>query len=95
MEIVCALRKFGKEILLFCGSGALGSAAIGFALFLHLGPLKTPEDAGYATGLFIKSGIELGFIGWVIFSMIRAIRNWIYGSPTKILEEKIRRIPDR
>jgi H+/gluconate symporter-like permease len=95
MEMIRLLRKFGKEVLLFCGLGALGGAAIGFTLFLHLGPLKTAEDAGYATGLFIKSGVEVGLIGWVISMMIRGIRNWIFGSSKKLPGEKIRSMPQR
>ena len=53
--------KFGKELLLFCSVGALCGAAIGFFRYLHLGPFKTPEDAGYAAGLFVKSGVQLSF----------------------------------
>jgi hypothetical protein len=41
-----------------------------------LGPFKNPEDAGYATGLFLKSGVELGFIVWMIRVVVLAIRRY-------------------
>ena len=68
--------KFGKKLLLFCGMGALCGAAVGFLMYLHLGPFKNPEDAGYATGLFLKSGVELGFIVWMIRVVVLAIRRY-------------------
>jgi hypothetical protein len=76
--------EFGKKLLLFCGMGALCGAAVGFLMYLHLGPLKNPEDAGYATGLFVKSGVELGFVVWMIHMVGLAIRRWIFGSPKKV-----------
>ena len=76
--------KFGKKLLLFCGMGALCGAAVGFLMYLHLGPLKSPEDAGYAAGLFIKSGLQLGFIVWVIHLVLLSLRRWIFGSPKRM-----------
>jgi hypothetical protein len=75
--------EFGRELLLFCGMGAVCGAAFGFLMYLQLGPFKNPEDAGYATGLFVKSGVELGFIVWTIHLVVRALRRWIFGSPKK------------
>jgi hypothetical protein len=77
--MIALSRKFGKELLLFCGMGALYGAAVGFLMYLHLGPFKNPEDAGYATGLLVKSGVELGFIIWMIHVVVLAIRRWIFG----------------
>jgi hypothetical protein len=75
---------FVKELLLFCGLGALCGAAVGLLMYLHLGPFKNPEDAGYAMGLFVKSGVELGFIVWMIHAVVLAIRRWIFGAPKKV-----------
>jgi hypothetical protein len=83
-KMIAPLWGFGKELLLFCGIGALCGAAVGFLMFLHLGPFKNPEDAGYATGLFVKSGAQLGFIVWTIHAMVLAIRRWIFRSPKKV-----------
>jgi hypothetical protein len=73
-KMIAPSWEFGKELLLFCGMGALCGAAVGFLMYLHLGSFKNPEDAGYATGLFVKSGAELGFIVWVIHWVVLAIR---------------------
>jgi hypothetical protein len=73
--------KFGKQFLLFSGAGGLCGAAIGFLMFLHLGPFKNPQEAGYATGLFVKSGVQLGFIIWVIQLAVRGLRRRIFSSP--------------
>ena len=83
-RMIASLWGFGKELLLFCGIGALCGAAVGFLMYLHLGPLKNPEDAGYATGLFVKSGVQLGFLVWTIHAVVLAIRRWIIGSPKKV-----------
>jgi hypothetical protein len=56
---IVGIRKSAPAL---CGMGALCGAAVGFLMYLHLGPFKNPEDAGYATGLFVKSGVQLGFI---------------------------------
>lgn len=76
--------KFAKELVLFCSVGALCGAAIGFIMFLHLGPFKTPEDAGYATGLFVKSGVQLGFFVWIIHLVVLAFRRWAFGTLKKM-----------
>jgi hypothetical protein len=76
--------KFGKELLLLCSLGGLCGAAIGFFMYLHLGPLKNPEDAGYAAGLFVKSGVQLGFIVWMIHLVLLRLRRWFFGSSKKI-----------
>ena len=83
-KMIAPSWEFGKELLLFCGMGALCGAAVGFLMYLHLGPFKNPEDAGYATGLFVRSGVELGFIVWMIHLVVLAIRRWIFGSPKKV-----------
>jgi hypothetical protein len=83
-KMIAPLWEFGKELLFFCGMGALCGAAVGFVMYLHLGPFKNPEDAGYATGLFIKSGAQLGFIVWMIHVVVLAIRRWIFGSSKKV-----------
>src|SRR6267378_1512812 len=75
-EMIAPSWEFGKELLVFCGMGALCGAAVGFLMYLHLGPFKNPEDAGYATGLFLKSGVELGFIVWMIRVVVLAIRRY-------------------
>jgi hypothetical protein len=76
--------KFGKKLLLFCSVGGLCGAAIGFFMSLHLGPFKNPEDAGYAAGLFIKSGVQLGFIVWMIHLVLLRLRRRFFGSSKKI-----------
>jgi len=83
-KVIAPSWEFGKELLLFCGMGAVCGAAVGFLMYLHLGPFKNPEDAGYATGLFVRSGVELGFIVWMIHLVVLAIRRWIFGSPKKV-----------
>ena len=75
-KVIAPSWEFGKELLVFCGMGALCGAAVGFLMYLHLGPFKNPEDAGYATGLFLKSGVELGFIVWMIRVVVLAIRRY-------------------
>jgi hypothetical protein len=82
-KMIAPSWEFGKELLLFCGMGALCGAAVGFLMYLHLGPFKNPEEAGYATGLFVKSGVELGFIVWMIRGVVLAIRRWIFGSKNR------------
>ena len=76
--------KFAKELLLMCSLGALCGAAIGFIMFLHLGPFKNPEDAGYATGLFVKSGVQLGFLVWMIHMVVLALRPRFFQSRKKV-----------
>ena len=76
--------KFVRELLLFCSVGALCGAAIGFFMYLHLGPFKNPEDAGYAAGLFLKSGVQLGFIVWMIHLLLLGLRRWVFGSSKKM-----------
>jgi hypothetical protein len=83
-NMIAPAWQFGKELLLFCGMGALCGAAVGFVMYLHLGPFKNPEDAGYAMGLFVKSGVQLGFIVWMIHAAVSAIRRWIFGSSKKV-----------
>jgi hypothetical protein len=60
--------------------GGLCGAAVGFFLYLHLGPFKNPEDAGYAAGLFVKSGVQLGFVVWMIHLVVRGLRYWVFAS---------------
>jgi hypothetical protein len=79
-KMIVPAWKFGKELLLFCSVGGLCGAGVGFFMYLHLGPLKNPEDAGYATGLFVKSGVQLGFVVWVIHLAIRGLRCWVFAS---------------
>jgi hypothetical protein len=76
--------KIGKELLLFCGVGGLCGVAIGFSLYVHLGPFKNPEDAGYAAGLFAKSGVQLGFVAWIVHAVVWGLRRWVFGSPKKM-----------
>jgi len=73
-KMIAPSWELGRKLLLFCGIGALCGGAVGFLMYLHLGPFKDPEDAGYATGLFLKSGVELGFIVWMIHVVVLAIR---------------------
>jgi hypothetical protein len=80
-KVVALALKYGKELLLFCSVGALCGAAICFFMVLHLGPFKTPEDAGYATGLFVKSRVQLGFTVWMVHLVILGLRRWFFASP--------------
>jgi hypothetical protein len=80
-KMIAPLWKFGKELLLFCSVEALCGAAIGFSMYLPLGPFKNSEDAGYAAGLFVKSGVQLGFITWMIHVLVLALRHWVFFSP--------------
>ena len=73
-KIIAKSWMFGKVLLVYGGLGGLCGAAIGFIMFLHLGPLKNPEDAGYAAGLFVKSGVQVGLIVWMIRAIALAIR---------------------
>ena len=54
---------------------------IGFLMYLHLGAFKNSEDAGYATDLFVKSGVQLGFIVWMIYSVVRGVHHWVFVLP--------------
>jgi hypothetical protein len=76
--------KIGKNLLLFCGVGGLCGVAIGFFMYLHLGPFKNPQDAGYAAGLFVKSGVELGFFVWMVQAMVLGLRRWDFGLPKRM-----------
>ena len=75
---------FGKVLLVYCGLGGLCGAAICFVMYLHLGPFKNPEDAGYAAGLFVKSGAQLGLLVWMIHVVILAFRRWFFRSRKKV-----------
>jgi hypothetical protein len=83
-KMIAPAWKVAKELLLFCSVGGLCGAAIGFFMYLHLGPFKNPEDAGYAAGLFVKSGVQVGFIVWTVHSALLRLRRWVFGSPNKI-----------
>jgi threonine/homoserine/homoserine lactone efflux protein len=83
-KMIAPALKFVRELLLFCSVGALCGAAIGFLMYLHLGPFKNSEDAGFAAGLFVKSGVQLGFLVWMIHVMVLGLRRRIFGSPKKI-----------
>ena len=83
-KMIAPAWKFAKELLLFCSVGGLCGAAIGFFMYLHLGPFKNPEDAGYAAGLFIKSGVQVGFVVWMVHSVLFCLRRWVFGSPNKM-----------
>ena len=76
-DIIARAWKFGKEFLLYCVVGGLCGAGVGFLMFLHLGAFKDPEDSGYAAGLFVKSGVQLGFIVWMIHLVVRGLRHWV------------------
>lgn len=76
--------RFTKELLLFCSVGALIGAGIAFIMFLHLGAPKTPEDAGYIAGLFVKSGVQLGFISWMFHVVVKPLRRWFFRPPGKM-----------
>jgi len=79
-KMIAPAWKFGKELMLFCSVGGLCGAAIGFFMYLQLGPFRNPEDAGYAAGLFVKSGAQLGFIVWMIRLVLLRLRRWFFGS---------------
>jgi len=83
-KMIAPAWKFVRELLLFCSVGALCGTAIGFLMYLHLGPFKSPEDAGFAAGLFVKSGAQLGFLVWMIHVMVLELRRWLFGSPKKM-----------
>jgi hypothetical protein len=83
-KMIAPAWKFGKELLLFCSVGGLCGAAIGFFMYLQLGPFRNPEDAGYAAGLFVKSGAQLGFIVWMIRLVLLRLRRWFFGSSKEI-----------
>jgi hypothetical protein len=83
-KMIAPAWKFAKELLLFCTVGGLCGAAIGFFMYLHLGPFKNPEDAGYAAGLFVESGVQVGFIVWMAHAVLLCLRRWVFGSPNKI-----------
>jgi hypothetical protein len=79
-KLVASAWKYGKELLLFCSVGARCGASICLFMVLNLGPFKNPEDAGYATGLFVKSGVQLGFTVWIIYFVILGLRRWFFAS---------------
>jgi hypothetical protein len=83
-KMIALAWKFGKELLLFCSVGGLCGTAIGFFMYLQLGPFKNPEDAGYAAGLFVRSGVQLGFIVWMIYLVLLCLRRWFFDSSKKI-----------
>jgi hypothetical protein len=83
-KMLAPFWRFGTGLLLFCGGGGLFCAAIGFVMFLHLGPFKTPEDAGYAVGLFVKSGVQLASVVWLSHGAVQDLRCWVIGSPKKM-----------
>jgi hypothetical protein len=70
--------KFAKELLLFCSVGALVGAGIGLIVFLHLGAPKTSEDAGHVASLFVKSGVQLGFISWMFHVAVKPLGRWFF-----------------
>ena len=74
--MVATSFKFAKELLLFCGLGAVVGAGIGLIVFLHLGAPKTSENAGYVAGLFVKSGVQLGFISWMFHVAVKPLGRW-------------------
>jgi hypothetical protein len=59
-------KKAAAEFLIFSGLGGLLGAGVGLFMFLSLGVPPNPEDAGYASGLFLISGIKLGALAWII-----------------------------
>ena len=81
--MINAAWKFFREMILYCSVGALCGAAIGFLMYLQLGPFKTAEDAGFATGIFVKSGVQLGFLVWMISTAVLALRHWLFDSQKK------------
>jgi hypothetical protein len=80
-RVVVLAWKYREELLLFCSVGALCGVAICFFMVLHLGPFKTPEDAGYGTGLFVKSVVQLGFSVWMVHLVILGLRRWFLAPP--------------
>jgi hypothetical protein len=83
-KMIAPAWKFAKELLLFCSVGGLCGAAIGFFMYLHLGPFKSPEDAGYAAGLFVKAGVQVGSIVWMIHLVVLRLRRWFFGASKRI-----------
>ena len=66
------------ELLLYCAFGCLCGAGVGFFLFLRLGFPNDPRLAGYVSGLFLMSGLKLGFAVWVIRRFALVLRRlWI------------------
>jgi hypothetical protein len=90
--MVVTVWRFGKELLFFCSIGALIGAGICFLMFLHLGTPKAPEEVGYITGLFVKSGAQLGFIFWMVRASARLLRRWFSTDREKSTEKT--RFPD-
>ena len=76
--MVATSFKFAKELLLFCGLGAVVGAGIGLIVFLHLGAPKTSENAGYVAGLFVKSGVQLGIISWMFHVAVKPLGRWFF-----------------
>jgi hypothetical protein len=74
--MVVRLWKFAEELLFFCIMGALFGVGICFIMFLHLGTPNTPENAGYVTALFVKSGVQLGVVVWMVRASARTVRRW-------------------
>lgn len=83
-KMIAPASRFAKEFLLFCSVGGLCGAAIGFFMYLHLGPFKNPEDAGYAAGLFVKSGVQVGFLLWMTRLVLLFFRHWFSGSSKRL-----------
>lgn len=75
--MVATFWRFAKELLFFCGIGALSGAGICLIMFLHLGTPQTPQGAGYVAVLFVKSGVQLGFIFSMVRASVRPLRRWI------------------
>src|SRR5258708_12920813 len=73
-NMVATSFKFAKELLLFCGVGAVVGAGIGLIVFLHLGAPKTSENAGYVAGLFLKSRCPLDLISCVFPLAVKPLR---------------------
>jgi hypothetical protein len=82
--MVATSFKFAKELLLFCSVGALVGAGIGLIVFLHLGAPKTSENAGYVAGLFVKSGVQLGFISWMFQVAVKPLGRWFFRPSEKM-----------
>jgi hypothetical protein len=76
--MVATSFKFAKELLLFCGVGAVVGAGIGLIVFLHLGAPKSSENAGYVAGLFVKSGVQLGIISWMFHVAVKPLGRWFF-----------------
>jgi len=75
--MIITLWRFAKELFFFSSIGALIGAGICFIMFLHLGSPKTPEDAGYVVGLFVKSGVQLGLIFWIVRESVKSLRRYL------------------